>query len=515
MLHKLEKVGTFLAKDLHRSNLFRNFAVEIAKHRMSKQKNEIELTLNFADANISEASEVRLFRDFADRRFLIGYVPEKTMEWIRVNNLYTVRVDAENCKGGVNEKDSKTYAVDYIVLYENRYNNQYRIFKANACQYKSCKEMVKLKYPNPHSDYIVFTLGDEVKFEQISFWWLLKQENEHKKGTPIFLTGKELYYRAHKGLRGTKGEQLLLGQDINMNAKPFIKWAGGKSKLLDTIDVRIPKDFLYQSVTYIDPFVGGGAVLFHMLKKHPNFNRVIINDINPALINCYRIIQRNPKQLIAGLRDLENQFYACQTREKRVTLYARMRDMYNAPNFERNSLQAAILFMFLNKTCFNGLYRENKAGVFNVPLGSYERPTICNEEIIQSAHQTLQGVTILCEDYKKILRYINWEENNFFYFDPPYRPLLGATNFKDYSRNDFGDTQQEELAEFCDLIHKHGGKFLLSNSDSEIEPGVNYFERLYLHEGYVFEKIFAPRYINAYVSKRENAPEVLIHNYEI
>ena len=482
---------------------------------MAKQTSDIELTLNFADADIREESYIRKFHDYADRRFLIGYCGKEKREWIFTNKLYNIRPKSAHRKGGFDEKSPLSYAVDYIILYENRYNNQYRIFKANACQYKSCKEMVKLKYPNPHSDYIVFTLGDEVKFEQISFWWLLKQENEHKKGTPVFLTGKELYYRAHKGLRGAKGEQLLLGQDINMNAKPFIKWAGGKSKLLDTIDVRIPKDFLNQPVTYIDPFVGGGAVLFHMLKKHPNFNRVIINDINPALINCYRIIQRNPKQLIAGLRDLESQYYAYQTREDRVTLYTRIRDAYNAPNFDRDSLQAAILFMFLNKTCFNGLYRENKTGAFNVPIGSYVRPTICNEKIIQSAHQTLQGVTILCEDYRRVLRHINWEENNFFYFDPPYRPLLGATNFNDYSRNDFGDKQQEELAEFCNLIHQNGGKFLLSNSDSEIEPGVNYFERLYLHEGYVFEKIFAPRYINAYVSKRENASEVLIHNYEI
>lgn len=320
---------------------------------------------------------------------------------------------------------------------------------------------------------------------------------------------------AHNGLMGAKGEQLLLRQGINMNAKPFIKWAGGKGKLLDTLDVKIPRDFLELPVTYIDPFVGGGAVMFHMLRRHPNFNRVIINDINPALINCYRIIQRNPKQLIEGLRDLESQFYACQNREERIRLYARMRDAYNASNIDRNSLQAAILFMFLNKTCFNGLYRENKKGAFNVPIGSYVRPTICNEDIIQSAHQTLQGVTILCGDYRQVLKHINWEENNFFYFDPPYRPLLGATNFKDYSRTEFGDTQQEELADFCNLIHQYGGKFLLSNSDSEIEPGVNYFERLYNRTEYVFEKIYAPRYINAYVSKRENASEILIHNYEI
>jgi DNA adenine methylase len=482
---------------------------------MAKQQEDNTLTLNFEEAGIENKKSIRLFRDYEERHFLIGYIPPKTKDWIRENKLYNIRAGAENCKGGVDEKDPNSYAVDYIVLYENRYNNRCQIFKADACQYKSREEMAELKYPDPHSDYMVFTLGEEVKFERISLRWLLKQENEHKKGMPLFLTGKELFYHAHKGLKGRYGEQLLLGLDINMSAKPFVKWAGGKGKLLDTIDNKIPREFLDGPVTYIDPFVGGGAVMFHILKNHPNFNRVIINDINPALINCYRIIQQRPNQLIEGLRDLENQYYACQNREERVILYTQMRDAYNSPELNRNSLRAAVLFMFLNKTCFNGLYRENKDGAFNVPLGSYVRPTICNEEIIQSAHQTLQGVTILCGDYRRVIRHINWEENNFFYFDPPYRPLLGATNFNDYSRNDFGDTQQEELAEFCDLIHQHGGRFLLSNSDSEIEPGVNYFERLYHHEGYVFEKIFAPRYINAYVSKRENASEVLIHNYEI
>ena len=298
-------------------------------------------------------------------------------------------------------------------------------------------------------------------------------------------------------------------------AKPFVKWAGGKAKLLDTIDARIPAEYLYQPVTFIDPFVGGGAVLFHILQKYPNFNRVIINDINPALINCYRIIKRNPHQLIEDLLEIENIFYACRNRGERVDFYNRMRDAYNAQDLRRNSLQGAVLFMFLNKTCFNGLYRENLSGAFNVPLGSYVHPTICNAESIRAAHQVLRNVKIICGDYSRVFKYVNWEENNFFYLDPPYRPLLGVTSFNDYSRKTFGDTQQEELAAFCEQIHQHGGKFLLSNSDSEIEPGINYFERLYHHEGYIFEKIFAPRYINAYVSKRENASEVLIHNYEI
>lgn len=296
-------------------------------------------------------------------------------------------------------------------------------------------------------------------------------------------------------------------------AKPFVKWAGGKGKLLDTIDTRIPTELLYQSATFIDSFVGGGAVLFHMLEKHQNFQKIIINDINPALINCYRIIQKDPKKLIEELRELEQLFYNCNSKEERVDLYVEMRRSYNEPSLKKNSHRAAVLFLFLNKTCWNGLYRENVAGHFNVPIGSYVRPTICNEESILAAHKALQGVTILCGDYKKVLDYIDWNENNFFYFDPPYRPLNDTSYFKDYNHKSFGDKQQEELKSICDYVDENGGYFLLSNSDSEVEPGVNYFEKLY--KGYTFEKIFAPRYINAYVSKRENATEVLIRNYEI
>lgn len=160
---------------------------------MAKQKEDNTLTLNFAEAETESKESIRLFRDYEERRFLIGYVPEKTKDWINSNKLYNIRAGAENCKGGVDAKDPKSYAVDYIILYESRYTNRYKIFKAEACQYKSREEMVELKYPDPHSDYMVFTLGDEVEFERISLWWLLKQENEYKKGTPVFLSGKDIY----------------------------------------------------------------------------------------------------------------------------------------------------------------------------------------------------------------------------------------------------------------------------------------------------------------------------------
>lgn len=159
---------------------------------MSKRQEDKTLTLNFAEAGVMDNKSVRLFRDYAKRRFLIGYVPEKTREWIDKNRLYNVRVDDGHVRGGVNEQDPLSFAVDYIVLYENRYNNRYRIYKVEACQIKTQEEMSEFKYPSPNCDYMVYSLGDEVEFERISLWWLLKQENEHKKGTPIFLTGKDI-----------------------------------------------------------------------------------------------------------------------------------------------------------------------------------------------------------------------------------------------------------------------------------------------------------------------------------
>lgn len=298
-------------------------------------------------------------------------------------------------------------------------------------------------------------------------------------------------------------------------AKPFVKWAGGKGKLLHTLEEHLPNDFRErQDVTYIDPFVGGGAVLFHMLKMFPNIHKVIINDINPALINCYRRIQEDPKELIAQLLVYQQDYYRCKSLIERKDMYYALRTAYNAIVVEnRNTIEAASLFMFFNKTGFNGLYRENRNGGYNVPIGSYKNPVICNESVICEAHNALQGVNILCGDYQNVLQHVHQEEYNFFYFDPPYRPLLGASNFKDYSRNIFGDPQQEDLALFCNELNEAGYHFLLSNSDSEIEQGVNYFQQLYAP--YHFDRILAPRYINAYMAHRHVASEILIWNYEI
>lgn len=296
-------------------------------------------------------------------------------------------------------------------------------------------------------------------------------------------------------------------------AKPFVKWAGGKGRLLKTLDENLPANFdNIEFVTYIEPFVGGGAMLFHMLEKYNNIRRAIINDINPALINCYLIIKNNHSALIKELRAIHEAYYQIDTTEGRRLFYYLHRDEYNKiPVTKRKTIRAACLFIFLNRTCFNGLYRENNSGDFNVPAGRYIRPTICNEQDILEAHRILKNVEIHSGNYEDVIKFVDWNEYNFFYFDPPYRPLLGANNFKQYTLNAFNDPEQEKLKSFCDEINAHGGHFMLSNSDSEIEPGINYFEILY--SGYNVQHIYAPRTINAFVPGVQTATEILVKNY--
>lgn len=290
-------------------------------------------------------------------------------------------------------------------------------------------------------------------------------------------------------------------------AKPFVKWAGGKGNLLHILESQLPDEFDRERVSYIEPFVGGGAMLFHILNNHKNIRRVIINDINKTLIRCYLLIKESPQTLIDLLRPLEEKYYEMNEID-REKYYYKIRHEYNQRKLDENA-QAAYL-IFLNRTCFRGMYRENHEGCFNVPFGHYKNPKICNEEIIMADHEVLSKVEIICGDYKSVYKKIG-KGYIFIYFDPPYRPLLGSNNFKRYSKSAFGDREQEELKLFCDKLTNKGCKIMLSNSHSTNPDGSSFFEKLY--EGYSFEKILAPRYINAYVEKREKQKEVLIMNY--
>ena len=291
-------------------------------------------------------------------------------------------------------------------------------------------------------------------------------------------------------------------------AKPFVKWAGGKGNLLNALESHLPDDFgIQEKVTYIEPFVGGGAMLFHMLSTHPNIRRVVINDINKDLIRCYQLVKEAPSVLIELLKPFEQRYHELDEDERR-DYYYEVRREYN--NIELTADQRAAHLIFLNHTCFNGLYRENANGGFNVPFGRYKKPKICNEEVIKADHEVLSKVDIYCGDYKSMFSHLG-KGYNFVYFDPPYRPLLGSTNFKDYSKCSFGDKEQVELKSFCDRLTAKGCKLMLSNSDSNNDDGSSFFQSLY--DGYTFEIVLAPRFINAYAERREKQTEMLIKNY--
>jgi len=291
--------------------------------------------------------------------------------------------------------------------------------------------------------------------------------------------------------------------------KPFVKWAGGKSRLLKEIEQRLPADFnSWEDVTYVEPFVGGGSVLFHMLDKHPNISRVIINDINSTLIGAYRLIKENPIPLIENLKQLARDYYALGDSAQKDRYYS-LRSEYN--KCDCLDLHRLVLFLFLNRTCFNGLYRENLRGEFNVPHGRYKEHRIIDEHNLWQVHLALERVTILNESFESIgfdeeRRYV------FYYLDPPYRPIEeGGNMFTFYDRTGFNDTQQEKLKHMCDKISERKWYFMLSNSDSKRADGESYFEHLYDH--YTVNRVEGTRLINTYNAKNKRPQEVIITNY--
>ena len=285
-------------------------------------------------------------------------------------------------------------------------------------------------------------------------------------------------------------------------AKPFIKWAGGKTQLLTQFENILPHNLEEaEHFTYIEPFVGGGAMLFHMLQKYTNIGRVIINDINPNLITAYRVIRDTPERLITDLKMLQREFRQNSNEEAR-------KEYYNEDT--HNDVTNTAMFIFLNRTCFNGLYRVNSKGYFNVPFGKYTNPTICDEELLLEDSKILQNVEILCGDYTLIERYV--DNNTFIYFDPPYRPLSTTSSFTSYSKENFDDTEQTRLAHFFARLSRYGCKMMLSNSDCCAQnPNDTFFENLY--GNFIIDKVHASRFVNAIPSKRGKLTEILVRNY--
>ncbi|MCM1337279.1 MAG: DNA adenine methylase [Candidatus Amulumruptor caecigallinarius] len=292
-------------------------------------------------------------------------------------------------------------------------------------------------------------------------------------------------------------------------AKPFLKWAGGKSQLLNTIDTLLPRDFNRRhNVTYIEPFVGGGAMLFHMLKSYPNISKAIINDINNNLVITYRVIRDLPIELIESLSQLQASYRALSGQDQQKEFYLDIRTSFNSDNL--SDIEVAAYMIFLNHTCFNGLYRENSKGEFNVPFGRYANPVICDKAVLLADSELLQRVEILHGDYSQIYEYA--DSNTFVYFDPPYRPLDATSSFNTYVKEPFGDAEQIRLKEFYERLSAKGCTTMLSNSDCKgRNPDDCFFDNLYM--AYNIKRVLAKRSINANPNKRGFLTELLILNY--
>ncbi|PGT81568.1 DNA adenine methylase [Bacillus sp. AFS040349] len=275
----------------------------------------------------------------------------------------------------------------------------------------------------------------------------------------------------------------------NKLAQPFLKWAGGKRQLLPEIRKYVPKKIK----TYYEPFIGAGAVLFDIQPKN-----AIINDVNVELVNVYNVIKNNVDELIEDLKKHENDseyFYS-------------IRDLDRKEEYkELTPIERASRVIYLNKTCFNGLFRVNSQGQFNVPFGKYKNPQIVNEIVVRAVHNYLSSnnVSILNSDFEEVLA--TAKKGDFIYLDPPYDPVSDTSSFTGYSLDGFNKEDQRRLKYTFVELDKRGCNVLLSNSATE------FIKELY--EGFHIEIVSASRNINAKASGRGKIDEVLVRNYEL
>ena len=292
-------------------------------------------------------------------------------------------------------------------------------------------------------------------------------------------------------------------------ATPFIKWAGGKSQILNKIRAEYPAGLGKNLTKYAEPFVGGGAVLFDILNKF-DLSEVYISDINRELIHTYICVRDNVDTLTDLLFKLEQEYLLAEDKIRENMYYNKRKQFNFLKEKKSEDIELAALFIFLNKTCFNGLYRVNNKGEFNVPIGSYENPKICDEDRLFAISENLKKVEIVCGDYKLSRNFI--DKKTFVYFDPPYRPLSQTSNFNSYDKNTFDDVSQKELAEFIEEMCGKGAYIAISNSDPKnTDQNDDFFDKLY--EKYNISRINAVRMINSSGDKRGKISELLIANY--
>lgn len=296
-------------------------------------------------------------------------------------------------------------------------------------------------------------------------------------------------------------------------AKPVLKWAGGKSQLLSQLNELLPPKLKVNAInTYIEPFVGGGAVFFELANNY-NFEDAYLFDVNPELVILYNVIKNNVEDLIAGLSTLQQAYNEAQDK---TAFYYAIRDEYNqfdknvdANKYTTDFIRRAALTVCLNRTCFNGLFRVNSKGLFNVPVGKYKNPRILDENNLREVSKALQCATILQTDFAKVLDYVT--SDTFIYYDPPYRPISKTSAFNSYSAEDFNDDEQRRLKKLFDECHKKGALQMESNSDP-----TNYIEDLFfddLYSNYKIYRVNATRIINSNAEKRGVIRELVITNY--
>ncbi|HHU60742.1 MAG TPA: DNA adenine methylase [Natronincola sp.] len=300
-------------------------------------------------------------------------------------------------------------------------------------------------------------------------------------------------------------------------AKPFLKWAGGKTQLLAELSSRLPDDIKEKRLieSYIEPFLGGGALFFY-LRKHYEIRDAYLLDLNRELILTYKVVQEDPDSLISYLNELEEK-YRSSDKEGRRKLFYQIRTLYNKQMKEINHndyslkwVERAGQLIFLNKTCYNGLFRQNKKGEFNVPHGRYKNPTICDVQNLREVSLALQGVKLIQADFLQAKSFV--QRKSFVYFDPPYRPLSATSNFTGYAKEDFDDADQLRLANLFIDLDKAGASLMLSNSDPKNSDETdNFFDELY--SGFSIERVLANRNINRDGKGRGKVTELIIRNY--
>ena len=299
-------------------------------------------------------------------------------------------------------------------------------------------------------------------------------------------------------------------------AKPFLKWAGGKRQLLAQIEKRLPLELLQGEITrYVEPFVGSGALFFKVIQSFP-IQECLLADINPELVLVYSTIQQDVKQLISILGGIQEEYWKLNTVERKKYYY-RVRDEYNSQRgiinfreFDDTWVMRSAQMIFMNKTGYNGLFRLNSKGEFNVPFGRYKKPRILDAKNLNLVSKLLQGVTIRYGDFEETAGFIG--EDTLVYFDPPYRPLSSTAHFTSYSKDRFDDTQQLRLAGFYRILDTKGARLMLSNSDPHnVNQEDDFFEDAY--RGFRIERLRARRNINRVGGQRGKISELLILNY--